>query len=95
MPLGVNHAAFYSTEALRETLADLIDLSIVNAASPRLTVGAANVRTSMMHYFDSRKRRSRRTDHGFRRVAAGVSGRQHRRRVLSGTAGFFPTRRPR
>ena len=35
-------------------LAELVDFSIVNRRSPRLTVGAANVRTSMMHYFDSR-----------------------------------------
>jgi NTE family protein len=51
----VHHAALYSTEALRETLTGLIDLSLTDAASPRLTVGAANVRTSMMHYFDSRQ----------------------------------------
>ena len=31
-----------------------MDFSIVNKQSPRLTVGAADVRTSMMHYFDSR-----------------------------------------
>jgi NTE family protein len=55
VPLGVHHAALYSTEALRETLTGLIDLSLTEAASPRLTVGAANVRTSMMHYFDSRQ----------------------------------------
>jgi NTE family protein len=52
--LGESQAAFYSTEALGATLAELIDLEIVNKGSPRLTVGAANVRTSTMHYFDSR-----------------------------------------
>jgi NTE family protein len=55
MPLGVDRAGFYSTALLRETLAELVDFSIINAQSPRLTVGAANVRTSMMHYFDSRQ----------------------------------------
>ena len=54
-PWGVDHAAFYSTTSLRETLAELIDFSIINKGSPRLTVGAANVQTSMMRYFDSRE----------------------------------------
>ena len=54
-PWGVDHAAFYSTAALRETLAELVDFSIINTGSPRLTVGAANVQTSMMRYFDSRE----------------------------------------
>jgi hypothetical protein len=30
-------------------------VSAINTRSTRLTVGAANVRTSMMHYFDSRQ----------------------------------------
>jgi NTE family protein len=55
LPLGLNNAAFYSTEALRETLAELVDFTIINRGSPRLTVGAANIETSMMHYFDSRE----------------------------------------
>jgi NTE family protein len=54
IPLGVDRAGFYSTTALRQTLAGLVDFSIIKKRSPRLTVGAANVRTSMMHYFDSR-----------------------------------------
>ena len=49
------HAAFYTTEALRETLSDLVDFTIVNRGAPRLTVGAANVETSMMCYFDTRE----------------------------------------
>jgi NTE family protein len=54
IPLGVDRAGFYSTASLRQTLTELVDFSIINRRSPRLTVGAANVRTSMMHYFDSR-----------------------------------------
>ena len=54
VPLDAHRAGFYSTAALRTTLAELVDFSIVNRGAPRLTVGAANVRTSMMHYFDSR-----------------------------------------
>jgi NTE family protein len=55
IPLGMDRAGFYSTASLRQTLGELVDFSIINARSPRLTVGAANVRTSMMHYFDSRQ----------------------------------------
>ena len=55
LPLGADRAGFYSTAALRETLAELVDFSIINRGWPRLTVGAANVRTSMMRYFDSRQ----------------------------------------
>jgi NTE family protein len=55
IPLGLDRAGFYSTASLRQTLGELVDFSIINARVPRLTVGAANVRTSMMHYFDSRQ----------------------------------------
>ena len=54
VPLGVDHAGFYSTAPLRETLTELVDFSLLNRCQPRLTVGAAHVRTSMMRYFDSR-----------------------------------------
>ena len=53
-PLGIERAAFYTTAPLRETLAGLIDLDCLNARSPRLTLGAVNVATSQMRYFDSR-----------------------------------------
>src|SRR5262249_17916292 len=55
IPSGAIGAAFYSTAALRKTLAELVDCSIINKRTPRLTVGAANVQTGMMHYFDSRQ----------------------------------------
>ncbi|RZN11409.1 patatin [Bradyrhizobium genosp. SA-3] len=53
-PLGADHAGFYSTAPLEKTLLELVDFSLVNRCSPRLTVGAAHVRTSQMRYFDSR-----------------------------------------
>jgi NTE family protein len=53
-PLGADNAAFYSTEPLERTLAELVDFDLVNQCKPRLTVGAAHVRTSQMRYFDSR-----------------------------------------
>jgi len=55
VPLGIGRAGFYSTAPLRETLNDLVDFESINKGGPRLTVGAANVRTSMMRYFDSRE----------------------------------------
>ena len=53
-PLGAERAGLYRVDPLRETLADLIDFAPINAGETRLTVGAANVRTAEMHYFDSR-----------------------------------------
>jgi NTE family protein len=55
IPLGSEQAGFYSTAPLRETLSKLADFDRINRGSVRLTVGAANVRTSMMRYFDSRE----------------------------------------
>jgi NTE family protein len=55
VPLGADHAGYYSTEPLRQTLRELVDFSLINSKTPRLTVGAAHVRSSVMHYFDSRE----------------------------------------
>lgn len=54
-PLGVDRAAFYRTAPLEETLAALVDFGCVNSGRTRLTLGAVNVGTSQMHYFDSRE----------------------------------------
>jgi NTE family protein len=53
-PLGTEQAGYYSTAPLQQTLRELVDFELVNRGSPRVTVGAAHVRTSRMHYFDSR-----------------------------------------
>jgi NTE family protein len=55
-PVGVDAASYYSTEPLRGTLGALVDFGYLNAQQKptRLTVGAVNVRTGRMHYFDSR-----------------------------------------
>src|SRR6476619_7560242 len=55
VPLGADHAGYYSTEPLRKTLEELVDFSLISAGHPRLTVGAGNVRKSMMRYFDSKE----------------------------------------
>ncbi len=54
-PLGADHAGYYSTRPLQATLSELVDFKLINSGSPRLTVGAAHVRTSQMTYFDSRR----------------------------------------
>src|SRR5229473_6892220 len=53
--LGADHAGYYSTAPLEATLSQLVDFNLINRGNPRLTVGAAHVRTSQMTYFDSRR----------------------------------------
>jgi NTE family protein len=52
--VGVEQAGLYTIDALHETLTSVVDFARVNAKQPRLTVGAVNVRSGRMHYFDSR-----------------------------------------
>jgi NTE family protein len=52
--LGCEGAGYYSAAPLEATLSELVDISLVNRSKPRLTVGAAHVRTSQIKYFDSR-----------------------------------------
>lgn len=54
VPIGVELAGYYSTRPLERTLEELTDENLLNAGQPRLTVGAANLKTAEMHYFDSR-----------------------------------------
>jgi NTE family protein len=53
-PVGIEQAAFYTIEQLQETLSRLVDFKTINSGQTRLTVGAVNVRTGKMHYFDTR-----------------------------------------
>ncbi len=52
--VGVENAAFYKIDDLRKTVSGVVDFERINAKQTRLTVGAVNVRTGKMHYFDSR-----------------------------------------
>jgi NTE family protein len=52
--LGVGSAGYYSVDPLRRTLGELVDLDQLNGGTTRITVGASNVRTAEMRYFDSR-----------------------------------------
>ena len=45
--------SFYDTEPLRETLERLVDFDLINAKQTRLSLGAANVQTSELRYFDN------------------------------------------
>ncbi len=51
--VGLEQASYYDTAPLRDTLAGLIDVARLNAGAPRLTIGAVNVRSAEMRYFDS------------------------------------------
>jgi NTE family protein len=53
--LGVENASYYSTDPLRETLTELVELDCNSDGHTRLTVGAVNARNGEMRYFDSRK----------------------------------------
>ena len=53
--LSADSAAFYLTEPLRETLTGLIDFDRIARKATRVTMGAANLRTSEMRYFDSNR----------------------------------------
>ncbi|MYM36267.1 patatin-like phospholipase family protein [Duganella sp. FT50W] len=52
--VGVEHASFYLTTPLRNTLEELVDFDVLNDKRMRLTVGAVNARNGAMRYFDSR-----------------------------------------
>jgi NTE family protein len=55
VPLSPEAAGYYTTKPLEATLEELVDFERLASGAPRITVGAANVRTSEMTYFDSRK----------------------------------------
>lgn len=52
--VGIEQAAFYTIKDFRKTVGSVVDFERINAKQTRLTVGAVNVRTGKMHYFDSR-----------------------------------------
>ena len=55
MPKGtVGASSFYDTAPLRETLLELVDFDYLNNGPVRLSVGAVNVETGNMTWFDSK-----------------------------------------
>ena len=53
--VGVESAAYYSTEPLRRTLGELVNFDSLRDGPTRLTVGAVNACSGAMRYFDSRR----------------------------------------
>jgi NTE family protein len=56
-PLGVEAASYYSTAPLRATLSELVDVEYLCQCRLRMTVGAVNVCSGEMRYFDTRNER--------------------------------------
>jgi NTE family protein len=54
-PVGPERAAFYSMAPLKATLGELLDFDAAKARHPRLTVGAVDVESGQLKYFDSRR----------------------------------------
>jgi len=52
--LGVEAASYYTTAPLHKTLTSLVDFELLAKRQTRLTVGAVNVRSGRMRYFDNR-----------------------------------------
>jgi NTE family protein len=52
--VGLDAASYYSTAPLRQTLSDLVSFEVLREKQTRLTVGAVNVTSGAMRYFDSR-----------------------------------------
>jgi NTE family protein len=52
--LGTEHAAYYDTSPLAETLRQHVDFDRIARGATRVTVGAVNVTSGTMRYFDSR-----------------------------------------
>ena len=55
--VGIESAAYYSTDPLRRTLGELVDFAAMQDSPTRLTVGAVNACSGAMRYFDSRRER--------------------------------------
>lgn len=52
---GITDASFYNTDPLRDTLDRLVNFGLIAQGTTRLTLGAVNVESGRMRYFDSRE----------------------------------------
>lgn len=57
LPVSPETASLYDTAALRKTLEELIDFDYLNDSPVRLSVGAVDVESGRIRYFDSREQR--------------------------------------
>lgn len=58
-PPGLTATSFYDTAPLYETLAQVVDFDYLNECSTRLTVGATDVETGQLTFFDTHKKSGR------------------------------------
>lgn len=56
LPGSLESMGYYDTSPLRETLLELVDFDYLNGEGPRLSVGAVNVESGSMTWFDSNQR---------------------------------------
>ena len=82
-PLGRDKAGFYSTAPLEKTLTELVDFSLIARCTPRLTVGAAHVRTARCATSTAARPRLR-PGMSWRRARCRPLFHSHRRRALLG-----------
>src|SRR6516165_5641164 len=82
-PLGRDKAGFYSTALLEKTLTELVDFSLIARCTPRLTVGAAHVRTARCATSTAARPRLR-PGMSWRRARCRPLFHPHRRRALLG-----------
>ena len=76
------------------TLEELVDFDLLNSGEVRVSVGAVEVLTGNMQYFDTTIAEARpRAHHGERRAAPWLSPHRHRRQALLGRRPASPTRR--
>jgi NTE family protein len=54
IPQETSKVSLYDTSELRDTLLSLVDFDQINSGDIRLSVGATNIRTGNVEYFDSR-----------------------------------------
>jgi NTE family protein len=57
LPGSSGALSFYQTDALRQTLKELVDFDLLNTSRTRLSVGAVNVRLGNFVYFDNTRQR--------------------------------------
>ncbi|MDE2129061.1 MAG: DUF3734 domain-containing protein [Betaproteobacteria bacterium] len=55
--IGPDQASVYDTSPLRDTLEELVDFDRLNNGEMRVSVGAVNIRTGNLEYFDSTEQR--------------------------------------
>ncbi|MDE2255104.1 MAG: patatin-like phospholipase family protein [Betaproteobacteria bacterium] len=55
--IGPDQASVYDTAPLRATLEELVDFDLLNSGAVRVSVGAVNLRTGNLEYFDTTERR--------------------------------------